>query len=267
MKSQNKYSQIGISNLAWESVYEHEVLQTLRSLNVHSLEIAPTKIWQFPTEVSPESAQVYRQLLEKQNFKIISAQSLLFGMESLNFFDPDFFSQHQVHLKKIMHLCKNLGVQNLVYGSPKNRQKKDLPMNAAQEIASNCFSELGNEAQQLGLTLCLEAVSAHYGCDFLNNLADLRTFILRLNHPRVRMNFDLGNAMLNREDVTEEIHKNADIIAHAQISQPQLTTFALREVDENILDQLLALKIPVTVEMKSTGAKKEILSSIQSLYT
>ena len=108
----------------------------LRAHGITGIEVAPTKVWPKPLDATDAETVVYRRWWEDRGFRIVAAQSLLFGRPDLTVFGPpEIYRQTLDYLGGIVRLCARLGAEALVFGSPKNRRRGDLSRLAAWPTA------------------------------------------------------------------------------------------------------------------------------------
>jgi sugar phosphate isomerase/epimerase len=128
---------IAISNIAWQIEEEPAIANLLQQLNIKGVEIAPTKIWQNPLTATDAEIKNYREFWQGYGIEIVAMQALLFGRNDLTIFESKEKRQATLsYLYKIIELGNKLGVNVLVFGSPKNRTIGDLPEAEVQKIAT-----------------------------------------------------------------------------------------------------------------------------------
>src|SRR4029078_117158 len=93
-----------------------------------------------------------------------------------------------------------LGAHALVFGSPKNRLRRSLEREEANEIAAEFLRELGEHAFAQRMALCIEANPPEYGGDFVTTTAEAVELCEMVDHPGIRLNADLGGMTLAGED-------------------------------------------------------------------
>ena len=86
-------------------------------------------------------------------------------------------------LRSVTRMAAALGAGAMVFGSPRNRLREDMPVDVAERIAAEFFGELGAYAAERGLALCLEANAPAYGCDFICRTKDAVALVRRVDHP------------------------------------------------------------------------------------
>ena len=215
-------TQISISNIAWDTTDDALVAKILASLDVHHIDIAPGKYFPNPEEASDADIAAVRRTWEERGFALAGFQSLLFGTQGLNVFGSEEVQERM--LERLGHICRiaaGLGAEKLVFGSPKNRDRKGLSDAQALDMALEFFTRLGDIAQWFGVVVCLEPNPKAYGANFLTNTMDACDFVVKLDHSGIRMQLDTGAMFMNNEP-PETIEQVRDWIGHVHISEPQL---------------------------------------------
>jgi len=216
---------LAISNIAWTAAEEAAVRELLPEYGVEGVETAPTKTWEKPTEASEAQLAEYRRFWESAGMRIPAMQALLFGRPELKIFESEEIREKTLaYLDGMMRVGASLGAKALVFGSPKNRLKGALDMDAAILVAADFFERAGELAQARGVTLCIEPNPPEYGCDFVNTVAEGVRLAKAVNHAGFRLHMDASAMILNGEDPGEAIREAAEWMAHFHISDPNLET-------------------------------------------
>src|SRR3989344_2444406 len=141
---------LAISNIAWNKQEDKEVRDILQKQHISAIEIAPGIIWDDPVKTSLNDVKTYRAFWNKAGIHIVAMQGLLFGHADLKLFDDtDSRKRMYDYLVKIIGLASSLGIQSLVFGSPKNRIIPDgMSETNALDIAFDFFNSLGFVAQK-----------------------------------------------------------------------------------------------------------------------
>lgn len=245
---------LSVSNIAWSAEEDESVYSLLRELGVSRLEIAPTRLWSSPAELSESEACAWRESMQEKGLRIGSFQALLFGQPGLALFGSESSRTDCLeYLKKIIRLASWLGAGPLVFGSPKNRLKAEMSMSQAMDLATVFFRELGDYAAERSCCLVIEANPAAYGCDFIQNLDEALTLVNRTDSPGFGLHLDAGELQMNVEDVAGFIARHPERIAHVHISEPMLAPVAVAHETHRILFAGLrsaGYNGDVTIEMK-----------------
>ena len=220
---------LAVSNIAWGPDLAHSAYKVMRAHGVSGLEIAPGLTFAGETDVLLPSARAlaaFRGDLAEFGLKVVSMQSLLFGVSGARIFGtPDELAHFEATMHRAIALAEALESPNLVFGSPKNRAFPS-GMNEQEVVrhSSAVFRRLGERALAAGTVLSLEPVAAAYGTNFLTTVEQAARYVAALDHPGVTMTYDLGALYANREDerAGEIYDLAAGRVSHVQISEPEL---------------------------------------------
>ena len=214
---------LSFSNIAWPAEADDAALAALREEGYAAVEVAPTRLWSDPLQRSAEDAAEVRAAFERSGFTVVALQSLLFNRPDLQVFgDAESRSGLQDALVGMARLGAALGATRLVFGSPGNRRRGDLPMDEAMARAVEVFERPGREAAELGVAFCIEANPTDYGCDFLTSAVESTAFVRAADSPGVRLHLDTACMALAGDDAAERVREGADVLAHVHASAPQL---------------------------------------------
>ncbi|RIJ32322.1 sugar phosphate isomerase/epimerase family protein [Henriciella mobilis] len=218
---------LAISNIAWNPAQLNSALDIMVDAGARGLEFAPGLL--FPDEPDPfkpsaDAVSRLDKLLEARGIALVSMQSLLFGVQNAHLFGTESETAAFIKaMQRAIGLAGQLGVPNLVFGSPKNRIIGDGRADKEQK-ARDIFRKLGDAAAAAGTKIALEPNPAVYGTDFLNTIDEAYQFCVFVDHPAVTVNFDIGSIHLNGEfaEVASLFRKSLPRVSHVHISEPQL---------------------------------------------
>ena len=214
---------LAFSNLAWPAALDPVVLADLGRQGFDSLEVAPTRLWDAPLAQDADEVAAARTAVEMHGLRVVALQSLLFRRPDLQLYgDEESRLALAVHLLGMAQLASRLGATRLVFGSPANRRRGDLPLAQADEIAVEFFARLGARAADLGVCFCIEANPEAYGCDYLTDSVASTALVRAVDSPGVRLHLDTACMALAGDDAVERIRGGADVLAHVHASAPQL---------------------------------------------
>lgn len=220
---------LAVSNIAWPADLRDKAYDLLLAKGVAGLEIAPGL---FLAGLADPFAARTAELAEAlaparmRGLELVSMQSLLFGVRGAQLFGTaEERATFLAAMRRALALAARLGVPNLVFGSPRQR---NVPANVdraeAMRQAADLFAMLGEEAQKLGLRIAIEPNAAVYGTNFLNRIEEALAFVRLVDHPGVVLNFDTGALIAAEElDRVEQIAAMAaPAIGHVHLSEPAL---------------------------------------------
>jgi sugar phosphate isomerase/epimerase len=260
---------IAISNIAWQIEEEPAIANLLQQLNIKGVEIAPTKIWQNPLTATDAEIKKYREFWQGYGIEIVAMQALLFGRNDLTIFESKEKRQATLsYLYKIIELGNKLGVNVLVFGSPKNRTIGDLPEAEVQKIAQDFFYALGEIAVENQVSFCIEPNPPAYNCDFIINSQQGLELVKQTNSQGFRLHLDAAGMTLGEEDLVTSLSKALPYLCHFHISEPFLGQVGDGKVDHETLGKTLkALNYQgwTSIEMRSQSEESNLDSVRKAL--
>lgn len=269
---------LAVSNIAWTAEEEPEAAKLLQDLGVRYVEIAPTKVWDDPLAVTDAQIKDYLDFWKRHGITVVAFQSMLFTRPDLKLFESaENRAATQECLEKFIQLAGRMGAGVLVFGSPKNRQRGDMPEAEAAAIAKEFFGALGDTAKQQGVRFCIEPNAPQYNCDFVTTAAAGMSLVREVANPGFGLHLDIACMTLAGDDVPASIKAAKDVMRHFHISSPMLEQVAdLPEVPHRAAAEALkAIGYDkfVSIEMKpgepgtNIGRVAEAVRFAQSVYT
>ncbi len=242
---------IAVSQIAWTPPENDRIVEILHRCSVSGIEVAPTLLFDRPHEATEAMALQARRYWEGKGLRIVAMQALLFGRPDLQMFGKESKAMFD-YLKAMIRLGGQLGAHALVFGSPKNRLRFDLPMHDAMQKAVEFFHPLAQYADECGTCLCIEPNAAQYGCDFIITLEEGADLVRMVNHPGFGLHADSGVMTLNNEGA-DAIGAVSPRIRHYHISEPFLEKLTNGRTDHGAM-RLTLKKIGyegwVSIEMR-----------------
>lgn len=224
---------LSVSNIAWPPEQKLEAYALLRDHGVTGLEIAPSLLFPglaSPLHASAEDCDRVIAQIAKFGLRPSSMQSLLFGVSNAQFFGSPIARQTlQETIRQAITLAARLGCPNLVFGSPKNRAvPAEMSDAQAKAIWRDTFLRIGDSAAAADVVIALEPNPVLYGTNFMTSIADTLAVVMAVNHPAIRMNLDLGAAIMTEEIATLEtwLPTALGVSSHVHLSAPELAPLA-----------------------------------------
>lgn len=270
-----------ISNIAWKPEERLDVYTLLQEEGIQNLEIAPGLFVpdaDKPYAVSKEALQQKKEESEAYGLKLVSMQSLHFGTSRLHLFEDETARQLMLdYSKQAVDFASQLGIGNLVFGSPKNRIiPGEMSKEKALEIAMSFFKVLGGYAQSKKTCIGLEANASAYGCNFLTTTKSAVDFIAKLNNDAVKLNFDLGTFILENEKPSY-LPEALEVANHVHISVPYLNavydyetafhTDLRSAIESSGYKRYVSIEMRGTDQERSVGHIKKALSFLNRYYS
>lgn len=264
-----KIKGLAISNIAWNNDESDAVLDILKNHGINAIEVAPAKIVNDVQAFSDDEVISYRKKMNNAGISISSMQALLFGGPSGNIFSKENESNAiQSHLSKVIHMAGLLGAGKLVFGSPKNRLRNDIPFSQAIDIAAKFFYPLAVQAKNVGTMLCVEPNPTYYGCDFVINSKEALELKNHVNHLGFGIHLDLAGLRLSNEDIYNTILNLNEKIEHFHISEKDLAPIGIDIETHNLACRALQhiqYQGWLSIEMKRTDMPLQDIDASISL--
>jgi sugar phosphate isomerase/epimerase len=93
------------------------------------------------------------------------------------------------YLSKTMEVCRDLGGEILVFGSPRNRNKENIAEHKAYSIAVEFFSIMGRIAQENDVCFCIEPLG-RTETNFINTVKDAERLIKDVGNSGLGLHID-----------------------------------------------------------------------------
>lgn len=223
---------LAVSNVAWDAGEDDAIVTILKRHRVAGVEVAPTKVWNHPTQIAEPDVTAYRRWWEERDLEIVALQSLLFGQQGFELFSgPQVRARMFDHLTSIIRLGGWLGARALVFGSPASRVLHGMDRSQALEVAAEFFGRLADVAERHGTTICLEANPAVYGSEFAQTTAEAIDVVRRVGRPGFALQLDTGSLALTGETDDRTIEQAFELIGHVHVSEPHLAPIGAATVD------------------------------------
>lgn len=268
---------LAVSNIAWSQDNEASIIPVLRQGEVNALEIAPTTIWPEPTLVSRGELRDYAAAWERRGCPIRSLQSLVYARPHLRLFGTTSErAEFQQYLTMMCELAATIGARRLVFGSPKNRQRGDLDEDAAFDIATEFFSELGVKAARRDIQVVIEPNAPAYGCDFITNADEGQRLVTAVDSPGIGLHLDVGCMTLAGDDPYDAVAQAGTLLGHFHVSEPQLQPVdtdsvgdhraAARGLDKITYDEIISIEMRSVSPEGQADALRRAISFVRDIY-
>lgn len=243
---------LSFSLLALEDIGKIDYLfSLLKEEKIKFIELPITKF--FPNyKFEKKKINFIKNKLKKYDLKISSVQSI-FHETNLNIFDKNNKKEIIKHLHRVINICNILNVPNIIFGSPKNRQKGQLNKKEADKIFTKILIDISKKLYQKKINFCIEPNARYYGCDYLFKYKQVLNFVKRLNLNNIFINFDTGNAQLENDFIL----KNTQYIKNFQLSEKDLNELNIKNKRHlNYLKEIKKKKLFVSLEILNLNHSK-----------
>lgn len=218
---------LSISNIAWPPELDSAVYKAMERQNYTGLEIAPTRIFpQDPYAHTREAVLWARQLKEQYGLRVCSLQSIWYGRTERLFGSSQERQLLFDYTRRAFDFAVAMDCPNLVFGSPKNRQRpKDAPL----EPVLDFFRDLALYGADCGATLSMEPNPPLYHTNFINTTDEACDLVRQVRSQILppekssgfAVNLDLGTMIENQESLLS-LPQWLPLVNHIHISEPGL---------------------------------------------
>jgi len=242
---------ISVSNIAWKKEESFKALEILKKNEISNIDVAPTLLFDSIDNLSVEEIKKVKEKYQREGFTMVAMQSLLYGLQPCSIFGgEDECDEIIFYLKKVFYIAKELGIKNLVFGSPKNRYIEDKDKDN-EKTAIDFFRKISDIADTFGVNICLEANPKEYDCNFITDTFEAVDFIKKVDKKNFKLNLDTSTIILNNNNLKEVIQYAKEYIEHVHISFPYLK--GISGINHKLISKLLKeinYKGYVSLEMK-----------------
>ena len=202
-----------------------EVCAIASRLGYHGLELAPFTLAARADAISADQRRQIRQTVREHGLEVVGLHWLLAGTTGLHMTtaDKDVRRKTCEYFGVLMELCRELGGEVLVIGSPQQRNAAEgqTPAEAWRNAVDLFGSQLGR-AENLGVILCLEPL-APVETNFINTVGEGLRMVREINHPRFKIHLDV-KAMCSEKTPVPEIIRSVKIdeIGHVHVNDENL---------------------------------------------
>jgi D-psicose/D-tagatose/L-ribulose 3-epimerase len=215
-----------VSNLAWRSELDAEILPEVFASGVSGLEIAPVRTFG-SLEPGLDQIAAFLRVADSISFKPVAMQSFLFGKPELQLFgDADSHEGFFQETLKALRLATAVGIPVVVLGAPKNRKKNGRSVTDCDRITIGFFQRVAEAVRGQGVSLCMEPNAPEYGCDYVTTASQAARLIREADVPEIALHLDAACMAMVGDEPEREIGQNIDILKHFHASEPFLGDFS-----------------------------------------
>lgn len=214
---------LSISNIAWPIQEDEVYLNLIREWGCSGVELAPSKIWPEPVKSSLEQRRSYKSFVRQHGLEIPAIQALLYSRQDLGLLrEPEIEKETVKYLKGLCRLAADLGAGVLVFGSPANRKRGDIPLEEAFERAASFFSKVAPAARELGVCVCIEPLRPQE-TDFICTAMEGARLVEMVNNQGFGLHLDAKAVAGEGGDFLKTFTTVMDKLRHFHINDPELT--------------------------------------------
>lgn len=210
-----------------------KALQFAAEAGYRGWEVAPFMLADDIRHFGADARTAYRQAVEQAGLEVIGLHWLLAKTEGLHLTTPDDEVRRRTsdYLCELARLCRDLGGQVMVFGSPQQRNVAEgQPMSAAMENAADVIRAAVPTLEECGVKIALEPLGPQEG-NFLNTAAEARELQRMIGSDQVGLHLDVKAMSSESVPIPELIRRHADALLHFHANDPNRRGPGMGEVD------------------------------------
>jgi sugar phosphate isomerase/epimerase len=211
-----------ICNETFEGWDHDRVCRFVAGLGYSGLEIAPFTLAARAWSVSPDRRREVRRQAEDAGLAIVGLHWLLARTDGFHLTSPEPEVRRRTadYLVALAELCRDLGGELMVFGSPAQRQLlPGVTPDQATEFAADTFSRALPAVAARGVKICWEPL-APTETDFGNTCAHGVELIDKVGHPALALHLDVKAMSSEKSPVPDLIRRFAGRAAHFHANDP-----------------------------------------------
>lgn len=193
-----------------------------RGLGYKGLEIAPFTLHADACQITPQMRANVRQLADDNGLEIIGLHWLLAKTNGYHITHPDKSVRRKTvdYLCELARLCRDLGGQLMVFGSP---QQRNLLAGVSSEQGIHYFVESVQQIcpilEECQVTLALEPLGPEEG-NFILTAEEGIEMVRAVNSPRVKLHLDVKAMSTESKPVSQIILDSSEWLVHMHANDP-----------------------------------------------
>jgi D-psicose/D-tagatose/L-ribulose 3-epimerase len=196
-----------------------------RGLGYDGLEIAPFTLSDEPQRLPYDRRSELRRIAEDAGIRVTGLHWLLLVPEGLSITSEHYGERLRAIevMRALIELCADLGGEVLVHGSPQQRRiAPGQSAAAALGHATECFAAVAKDAEQAGVTYCIEPL-ARSETPLINTVEEAAAIVRAIDSPALRTMIDTCAAgQAEKQPIADLIDRwlPGGQIAHIHLNDP-----------------------------------------------
>ena len=210
-----------------------EALQLTCQYGYTGWEIAPFTLGEAPVELSAARRQQLRQQVAQAGVEVVGLHWLLAKTQGyhLTAQDASVRARTSAYLADLARLCRDLGGDIMVLGSPQQRNfPPEMSHRQAEENACSVLDQVIPALQEADVILALEPLGPGEG-NFWNHASQAAAVIEKLQSPHIKLHLDVKAMSTEGRPIDEVIRDNARHMVHFHANDPNLLGPGMGDVD------------------------------------
>jgi len=140
--------------------------------------------------------------------------------KGLHFTTPDVAVRRKTiaYLDELIDFCSDLGGQYMIFGSPKQRNTRGIPVQEAKKNFAEGLARVADHAQKRHVKILIEPLGKN-ATDVVNTLQEASELAKKVNHPAIQIMFDFHNTTDEIEPLDTLLRKYYRYIHHIHVQE------------------------------------------------
>ena len=172
-------------------------------------------------EISPTGRKEIATVMKDTGLECVGLHWLLAPPpKGLHFTTPDAAVRRKTvaYLDKLIDFCGDIGGAYMIFGSPKQRDTRDITVEQAKKHFAEGLSTVADHARQRGIEILIEPLGKRI-TDIVNTLGEASQLARQVNHPAIGMMFDFNNTVDETEPFDVLLRKYHKKIHHVHVQE------------------------------------------------
>ena len=172
-------------------------------------------------EITPSGRKKMVSIMRNAGLKCVGLHWLLAPPpKGLHFTTPDATVRRKTvaYLDKLIDFCGDLGGSYMIFGSPKQRDARDISVEQAKKYFDEGLTTVAEHAQERGIEILIEPLG-NRTTDVVNTLAEASQLARQVNHPAIGIMFDFNNTVDETEPFDVLLRKHYKNIHHVHVQE------------------------------------------------
>jgi sugar phosphate isomerase/epimerase len=203
------------------------------ALGYTGVEIAPFTIRSNAFEIPADQRRQIRDLADANDLQVIGLHWLLAKTEGyhLTHDDPEIRRQTGIYLCELARLCRDLGGEIMVFGSPPQRNLANgVSDQQGFDRAVEVFRSISETLEQCGVVMALEPLGPEEG-NFMLTAESAIAIAEAVDSPNVKLHLDVKAMSTEAKSIPEIIQDSRDWLVHFHANDPNRRGPGMGDVD------------------------------------
>lgn len=186
------------------------------------IELAPFTLGTDAYQISRQQRKEVAELARGHQLQVVGLHWLLAKTEGYHLTSPDLQVRRRTadYLAELVRLCRELGGDLLVFGSPQQRNRAPgVSTEQAMDYAAEVIGQVTGELERQRVTLALEPLGPEEG-NFLLTARSAIELAQRTGSPWVRLHLDVKAMSSESEPIPKILQDSAEYLVHFHANDP-----------------------------------------------